>query len=307
MDKLMMPKQRIRGVAQCGLSLVEAVVIIVILATLMVLILPALGQYRQRARTAKGLSNLGQIVKAISGFAVENANTLPVGYVPPATVNGEEVETDWVFIVNDFLTGMGDTYAKVNPDRDNIRFFPLEIFRDPNAGHEGGNYHYSAHPVLMPDNDTVNDWPNWRTYRWSRFKRPSEVILIMDGTLRPPDPDKLHIVPWTSFATAVNLDDGAMKPWITSEDVVDPTNPLLDDNVFYNASNPAGDNGTAIDPGKNLDTDDITGTDHANIRWRQGADGPDTSRWAANFAFPDGHAKTIKAPDVHNANVRIDR
>jgi prepilin-type processing-associated H-X9-DG protein len=208
----------------------------------------------------KGLSNLSQIGRGIYAYTHDYDDTLPIGYI--VGVNAA-TDTNWTTLLHGYLTSSTEmTDATLN------RAEFLEIFKDPNAQLAGGRVHYSAHPVLMPDQRPGFKWVS-TTYKLPKLARRGEVITVMDGTQDPANQNNAH-------ATAWQLDAGAIQSrWL------------------YNAADP--DNADPIDPGPNQDTTAAAG----QICWRQLGDG-------ANLLYGDGHAETRMPVQVIKANVRVD-
>jgi prepilin-type N-terminal cleavage/methylation domain-containing protein/prepilin-type processing-associated H-X9-DG protein len=65
---------------RCGFTLVELLVVVGIIATLVSLLLPALGRARESARRATCLSSLRQVHGGLVTFAAANRGQVPVGY-----------------------------------------------------------------------------------------------------------------------------------------------------------------------------------------------------------------------------------
>lgn len=258
-----------------GFTITEAVVAIAIIGVVSALLVPAIGKMRDKAKTLQGLTNLNEIGKTTYAYTVDHNATLPIG------ARDMHPETDWSIILNSYMTGSGDTYAAVE-DANKIPQ-TLPIFRDPNASFpDDGFLHYSAHPVLMPDQAHIND-VNLKglfvRYKLARIRRPSEVVLVMDATQNPGH----KTVKYTAFATTRRIDNRLLEP------SKQPTSYL-----FFNPA--ASDNDDPIDPGPNVDTTANAG----NIRWRQSGD------TAANFAFLDGQTRTIQMRDFPKRYIRVD-
>lgn len=272
-----------------GFTVIELLVIITILVILMALLFPAFTRYRKSARTVQGLENLSQIVKGLTSYAVDHNNTFPIGYHDkgnpfddplPSPWNRIE-RTGWSILLNNYLSHTPDDMTSNEWGLDGIKLLP--IFQDPNASFPNQGYlHYSAHPVLFPDTQNIFDSPNWQQCKLSRIKRPSEIILVMDGTQRPTASDQK----FASSEIASNIDNSSLNP-NTGIIFFDPAQTDLN---------------TPINPGANQDTGST-----ADIRWRQGADSDNPTTWKANFVFPDGHAATLFAPDIKKRHVRIDK
>lgn len=68
---------RDRSHGQCGLSLLEVLVVAAIMIVVVALLLPSLSSMQQKAGQAKCVGNLRAIATGFSRFAMENNNTLP--------------------------------------------------------------------------------------------------------------------------------------------------------------------------------------------------------------------------------------
>ena len=284
-----------------GFTITETVVVIAITTTVMAMVLPTMNRAREQARTVQGMANLQQVGQALQVFTIDNSNTLPVGYwrgsnAPPPNPGDDfptgALETDWMVMLNDFLAGGGDTYEGLANGERNGEM--LKIFKDPNAEYpDEGIHHYTGHPLLLPDVDVINDpaHPEVVRYRLTRFRRPHEVVLVMDGIQVPNNQ--------ASFANAFAMDgnsldpeNGSYKPFFNANESGNPTN----DN----------DNDAVIAPGHNYDPYDTAAMggaakrEFADIRWRQ------NGNTAANFIFPDGHSETKRMGDLKKRNIRID-
>ncbi len=243
-----------------ALTLIELLVVISIVALLIGFLFPVLGSARLSARTVKGLANLNQIGRGLYAYTHDYDDTLPIGYLVGVDA---ATDTNWTTLLNGYLTASQEmTDAVLN------RAAFLEIFKDPNARLAGGRVHYSAHPVLMPDQSPGFKWVP-TTYKLSKLARVGDVVMVMDGTQDPSNQNNAH-------ATAWQLDGSALQTkWL------------------YNAAD--ADNADPIDPGPNQDTTAASG----QIRWRQIGDG-------ANILYGDGHAETRAPEHVTKASVRVD-
>ena len=250
----------IRQRSRAAFTLIELLVVISMVALLVGILVPALGAAQMRARTVQGLSNLSQIGRGLYAYTHDHDDTLPIGYIVGVDA---ATDTNWTTLLHGYLTASQEmTDATLDPGSF------LDLFKDPNARLAGGRVHYSAHPVLMPDQSPSFKWVA-TTYKLSRLHRAGAVIMVMDGTQSPSSQGNAH-------ATAWQLDGGAIQTkWL------------------YDSTD--ADNAGLIDPGSNQDTAAAAG----QIRWRQPGDG-------ANFLYGDGHAVTRMAEHVTKANVRVD-
>ncbi len=304
-----------------GFTITETVVVVAITTAVLALLLPAMNRGRDHARTLQGLANLSEIGQTVHLFAIDNYGTLPYGYwdgTPyTSSVAIDGIETDWMVQLNHYLAGTGDNYDDLLNGPANNQMLP--IFRDPNAlDPNQGIHHYAGHPLLLPTKDLVDDATasrngvpgssftgstlpeqyakNITQYRLSRFRRPREVVLAMDGLQRQDTGNST----WDTYATAFRMDSDSLNPF--SAGFV----------PFYDPTDPLGDLIFPINAGLSDEANYVSGTTvQANIRWRQ------KNNTAANFLFPDGHTETKAMPDgtnnpnqpnvVQKRHIRIDR
>lgn len=294
-------------------TITEAVVVTAVTATVIALVLPAVSSVRENAKTMQGLANLTEIGQTLHLYSVDNAGMLPNGYwtgkVWP-TVGTGPGETDWMILLNDYLAGTGDSYTSLfNGPAAGVM---LPLFRDPNAAiPDQGQHHYICHPMLMPDRDHVaaadyvranitsgsinqvfkDAYKDIYQYRLNRFRRPGEVVLAMDGI--QVTSTNTNIFPWTSFATAFNMDGGSVTPPNLN---AAPPPASFPAGMYYDSTQT--DMNTPILPGLNTDG---PAAGRADIRWRQ------KNNTAANFLFPDGHVETRTQNSVTKRNIRVDK
>ena len=221
-----------------GFTLIELLVVLGIIGVLMAILLPALSAARFHAAAVQGLSNLGQIGRAVLAYVDDHERDLPVGYVvDPARPSDD---TNWTTLLHGYLSGGGMTDVGLDPST----FLP--IFIDPNAALRSGRVHYSAHPALMPDLTRDADGsiirPIKRPYPVDRLVRGAQIVLVMDGSQDPANQSNSHATVWRM--------DGE-RIW---------------DQWIYDAGQ--FDNGEPIAPGPNVDAADAAG----HIRWRQPAE-----------------------------------
>lgn len=256
-----------------GLTITEMVVMMSITTVVVAAVLPTMQMVRDQDMGVRGLANLHQIGQAVYIFTVDNSNKLPAGYFRgsrPAEPASSD-ETDWTILLNDFLAGGGATYAQLENGQRGNELLPM--FRDPHATFPNqGLYHYTAHPVLMPD---TNEWDPYPVFQ---FRRPHEVFLIADAIQRP-----VGRIPRTAFATGFGIDNSSLAP---------------NAKPFYDAGD--SDNNDLIAPGINEDPAHPSAKNLANIRWRQ------KNNTAANFVFSDGHCEVLRMSQVKKRNIRVD-
>ncbi len=153
------PAARLRS----GFTLIELLTVIAIIGILAAIIIPTVGKVRASARAAQGVSNLRQVANGLVLYAASNKDMLPYAF--------ENGVTDYGIRLSGFLQDRTEVYSGTN--------LRAAILTDPMASLEGGSMHFSVHPVLMPNKG------HGTPARISSLTRPSELVLVMDGTQDP--------------------------------------------------------------------------------------------------------------------------
>ena len=161
----MMKRNRVHG---AGFTLVELLVVIVIIGMLLGLVFPALNGVKRRGYQAKCAANLKQIGGAIMLFCADNKRW-PIGDDVNAT---DSDPANWFHVIHPYMGGT--TNLTRSTDRQRQR----EVLVCPAVKPIGGEIQtaYSAHPSILisaPDPVGLGCYP--------AFKRPSEIILMLDG------------------------------------------------------------------------------------------------------------------------------
>ncbi len=257
-------------------TLIELLVVISIIALLIGILLPALGAARKTARDMQCTSNLKQFGIGFYGYANENKDSLPYGAYQDFGAGTTNTSGDWMLSISGYFTG-----STVNNQTGDEPSLTTTCAR---ADVTGGEKHYSAHPLLIPDLNNGNF--SGPPAKISSIKRTSELMGVADGN---------QITEWAAvptavgdtFATIVNLygwqtylnnyaTEGYLKNDGTDNDAISYTGPTPDA--------------------------DLPDWGAGNLRWRHGGTGVGD---VANMLFMDGHAEGRKQEDTLNRNIRL--
>jgi prepilin-type N-terminal cleavage/methylation domain-containing protein/prepilin-type processing-associated H-X9-DG protein len=85
---------RTKSLTPNAFTLIELLVVIGIIGALMSILLPALAGMRERARDLQCQSNLRQIGQALAGYATENRDSMPWGFVWNRCIN-DRIDDNW--------------------------------------------------------------------------------------------------------------------------------------------------------------------------------------------------------------------
>ena len=200
-----------------GFTLVELLVVIGIIALLISILLPSLNKAREQAKAVQCMSNLRSIGQALFIYAVNNKDSLPWGQVDTVidgTLNFTGQTTDWTVQVSRTLNPRyGDNYdtaSAAGAQESKVR----EIFLCPSVAIDpaqtSSRSHYSVHPRLMPQDQTVargGSGPRYQLYPYKlgSIKRAAEIAMAFDGTILI-DATADGIPDYSAYTTAYHLD-----------------------------------------------------------------------------------------------------
>jgi prepilin-type N-terminal cleavage/methylation domain-containing protein/prepilin-type processing-associated H-X9-DG protein len=154
-----------------GFTVIELLVVIVILASLLALMAPAVASIRKRSNTAKCASNLRQLHTGVMAFATENNGWLPIS---------TDIGNSFFREVGAAL-GLQAAFPKNAPDYDVFLCpeRPLNVLKKLVEDGKGASYNYGSYGQ--------NEWvcgipPNGRPRKKiTQFTRPSSIWVIADG------------------------------------------------------------------------------------------------------------------------------
>ncbi len=153
-------------------TLVELLVVISVMGILMAILIPATANARKKAQMAKCGSNLREIGKAVMQYG-QDKGTYPLGYQ-------QTPWTEWSYILSPYLGGKQQVPGSLKANERG------QVIHCPTAIKVGNNLecNYSAHPCFLID-------PGWNTspvdhfpaggIRYTLFKRPQDLVLMLDG------------------------------------------------------------------------------------------------------------------------------
>ncbi len=152
-----------------GIALAELLAVVSLVAILVALLSPVVGQAMAAAKQTKGVANLRQIGSAARLYAADHQGLLPYAYY--------EDKYHYSLALSGYVASSkmtyGTTTTEINP-----------IFQDPSAAINKAKCHYSAHPLLMPS-VSKNGAASTPQTRINQIARPASLVLLADGCQDP--------------------------------------------------------------------------------------------------------------------------
>jgi prepilin-type N-terminal cleavage/methylation domain-containing protein/prepilin-type processing-associated H-X9-DG protein len=217
-----------------GFTLIELLTVIAIIGILAAIIVPTVGMVRKKAKSADCVSRLRQLGAAISLFADEHKGMVPPwrGKATDPSISGAQGVLWYQALISYMSVRAGNVSGspvlpEMPPGTDYSQI-PAYFYMCPDSplqvkGRSWGNY--AVHPVIMRSDITRG--PH---FKLSKVSRPSQVILIADGSQNNTGDDSF----FSSYGAASNGSHGyfdqsyntALGKDISVE--IDKTNPNAD-------------------------------------------------------------------------------
>jgi prepilin-type N-terminal cleavage/methylation domain-containing protein/prepilin-type processing-associated H-X9-DG protein len=211
-----------------GFTLIELLTVIAIIGILAAILIPTVGMVRKKAKAADCVSRLRQIGTAIRLFSDENK-----GMVPPwrGAIDSTESSAQGVLWTQALIRYMsikaqviaGSPVLPELPVGTDYSQHPQYFYMCPGGmlpvkGRSWGSY--TVHPVIMASN---NKGP---FYKISKVQRPSQVILVADGSQSDQGDDS----PYSSYGAAASDGTPGFSKTYAPSDSSKPFDAILDTN-----------------------------------------------------------------------------
>ena len=222
-----------------GFTLIELLTVIAIIGILAAILIPTVGLVRKKARAADCLSRLRQIGVGIQLFSDENKGMAPPwrGKITDPSISGAQGVL-WTQALISYMTikagnSSGSPVLPNLPEGTDYSKIPAYFYMCPDSplpvkGRSWGNY--AVHPVIMQANTAGP------LYKLSRVIRPSQVILVADGSQNDQGDDAF----FSLYGSASDGAGGYFNRTYTASDssqnlsnALDRTNPNRDSAATY--------------------------------------------------------------------------
>lgn len=161
-----------------GFTLIELLTVIAIIGILAAILIPTVSKVRAQAKSAECKSRLRQIGVAVRLYAEENRGKMPPDRISAGPVVASTVS--WPALLVPYASMKGDANSQLpnlptgsDYSKDNRYFYLCPDAPVPVVWRAWSNY--ASHPVIMAKGTAP-------TYLLSKIIRPSQVILMADGS-----------------------------------------------------------------------------------------------------------------------------
>lgn len=168
---------------RAGFTLIELLTVIAIIGILAAILIPTVGAVRNQARSVRCISNLRQIGVAIRLFANDNNNMMVPWRRETRTGDLKEEGVIWTESLLPYMAmktadGLLPDYPGNDYRQDSRAFWACPASPVPVVWRAWGNY--AIHPIIMKATNKSKP-----TFPISKVQRPSQVIIIADGSVNP--------------------------------------------------------------------------------------------------------------------------
>ena len=179
-------------------TLVELLVVISIIALLIALLLPALGQARHSARSLQCLSNIRQMQIAHTAYLIDNKGRLIQANLAHGGISHGSFDPWFVTLAKDY----GTDVTSRSPLDNSPHWGPAPGGK-PIPGAPAAQRRVTSYGINNFLDHTTNPWgpgfdTAWPGYRWDTVERPSAVVhfLVMAYTGEYAGADHPHVESW---------------------------------------------------------------------------------------------------------------
>jgi len=165
-----------------GLTLIEMLVVVSIIAILIALLLPTIGASRQSAETLQCKSNLRQLQLALSAYQFEHDDTLP----QPAqdddiTDTFERGRVLWFNALDTYLDQQSKNYKANDVNERNYAAFKQDPAWEDLSATDQENARTIKMNEYLGNIDNRDDVPLVKFYSVEQLKRPGLTVIFLDG------------------------------------------------------------------------------------------------------------------------------